>query len=103
MTYKVWPTARTMLLLAICALFCLPVFAQKPVRPGANSIKGIIADTADKIKLHYSIVALINLADSTLYRSVRTNQNGFFKLTDIPPGRYTLLVSYPRMADYLQQ
>jgi hypothetical protein len=107
MTYKVWPTTRTMLLVALCALFCLPVFAQKqkPVRtdhPGGNSIKGIIADTADKLKLHYSIVALINLTDSTLYRSVRTNQDGFFKIADIPSGRYTLLVSYPRMADHLQ-
>jgi hypothetical protein len=92
-----------MLLLALCALFCLPVFAQKTGRTARNSIQGIIADTADKKKLHYSIVALINLTDSTLYQSVRTNQDGYFKITDIPPGRYTLMVSYPRMADYLQQ
>ncbi|OQP58147.1 hypothetical protein A3860_07415 [Niastella vici] len=95
MTRQVWPT-RTMLLIALCYLFCLPVFAQK------NSIKGIILDTAEKKKLHYSIVALIDLRDSTLYQSVRTNEAGFFKITNIPQGRYTLLVSYPRMADYLQ-
>jgi hypothetical protein len=88
-----------MLLLALCYLFCLPVFAQKPV---GNSIKGVIADTAEKKRLQYSIVALIDLKDSTLYQTVRTNQHGFFKITDIPAGRYTLLISYPRMADHLQ-
>lgn len=85
-----------MLLVALCYLFCLPLYAQK------NSIKGTILDTAEKKKLHYSIVALIDLKDSTLYQSVRTNEAGFFKITNIPQGRYTVLVSYPRMADYLQ-
>lgn len=106
MTHPVWPTAKTMLLLALCYVFCLPVLAQKPTRPdraGGNSIKGVIVDTAENKRLHYSIVALIDLTDSTLYRSVRTNHNGFFKITDIAPGRYTLLVSYPGMADHLQQ
>jgi hypothetical protein len=96
MTRQVWPAAKTMLLIALCYFFCLPAFAQK------NSIKGVIVDTAEKKNLHYSIVALINLTDSTLYRSVRTNSAGSFKITEIPAGRYTLLVSYPKMADYLQ-
>ncbi|THU39168.1 hypothetical protein FAM09_11675 [Niastella caeni] len=102
MTHPVWPTTKTMLLAVLCFFFCLPVFAQKPGQPG-NTIKGKIADTAEHINLHYSIVALINLADSTLYQSVRTNRGGNFELTSIPPGRYTLMVSYPKMADHLQE
>ena len=96
MTHSMWPATKTMLLLAACYFLCLPAFAQK------NSLKGIIADTTEHTTLHYSIVALINQADTTLYRSVRTNKAGNFEITQIPPGKYTLLVSYPKMADYLQ-
>ena len=67
-----------------------------------NSLTGIVRDTTEKIRLHYAIVALINRSDSTLYRSVRTNEAGIFLLKEIPPGNYTIMVSYPRMADYLQ-
>ncbi|OQP44640.1 hypothetical protein A4H97_09750 [Niastella yeongjuensis] len=65
-------------------------------------IRGRIIDTTEKKDLHNSIVALIDLADTTLYRSVRTNESGYFELTQIPAGRYTLLIAYPKMADYLQ-
>jgi hypothetical protein len=96
MMHPVWPTTKTMLLLVVCYFLCQSAFAQK------NSIKGIIADTAEHTNLHYSIVALINQADTILYRSVRTDKAGKFEITQIPPGKYTLLVSYPKMADYLQ-
>jgi hypothetical protein len=74
----------------------LSIHAQK------NALKGTVIDTAEKKKLHYAIVGLIDKADSTLYRAIRTDAEGKFELTKIPAGRYTLMVSYPKMADYLQ-
>lgn len=67
-----------------------------------NSLKGSVADTAEKKKLQHAIIALIDLADSTLYRSVRADVQGRFTMTKIPSGRYTVMISYPKMADFLQ-
>ena len=97
MIHPVRPATKTVLLLAACFLFSIPLFAQK------NSLKGTIVDTSEKKELHFSIVALINLSDTTLYRSVRADAAGKFEFTGIPAGRYTLMISYPRMADHLQE
>ncbi len=89
---------KNILLLFSITLFTnLSGFAQK------NSITGIIRDTAENKNLHYSIAALISQSDSVLYTSVRTDESGMFTIEKIPPGKYTLMVSYPRMADYLQK
>lgn len=68
-----------------------------------NYLKGIVRDTTVKKNLQYSIAALINEADSALYIAVRADESGAFEINKIPPGKYTLMVSYPHMADYLQQ
>ncbi|WP_315815985.1 carboxypeptidase-like regulatory domain-containing protein [Paraflavitalea speifideaquila] len=78
----------------ILLLFLIPTQAQK------NKLTGTVVNTAENRKLHYSIVALINKSDSILYQSVRTNVEGAFELTKIPPGQYTLMVSFPKMADF---
>lgn len=67
-----------------------------------NLIKGTVIDTAENKKLHFAIVALIDLTDTSLYRSVRSDASGNFKIEKIPVGKYTLMVSYPKMADFLQ-
>lgn len=89
--------AKTLLLSLLLLFFIVPVIAQQ------NILKGTVVDTAEKKKLPYSIVALIDLADSTLYRSFRTDTSGKFAITKIPPGKYSLMISYPKMADYLQE
>lgn len=86
---------KMLLLIAFILIFNLPVFAQK------NFISGKVTDTAAKTELHYCIAALINQADSVLHTSVRTNEAGEFYISKIPAGKYTLMLSYPRMADYL--
>lgn len=68
-----------------------------------NSLKGIVVDTAEHKNLHYAIVALIDLADSTLYSADRSVEDGTFLFTNIKPGKYSFMVSYPRMADYLKE
>lgn len=86
---------KTCLGFLVFIIFIIPAQAQK------NSLKGTVLDTAENRKLHYSIVALINKADSALYVAIRTNTDGEFELTKIPAGKYTVMISYPKMADFL--
>lgn len=67
-----------------------------------NVLRGKVIDSSENKKLQHSIVALIDLRDTTLYRSWRAGADGSFNITGIPAGRYTLMISYPKMADYLQ-
>lgn len=73
----------------------LTVMAQKA------SIKGIVTDSVEHRKLQHSIIMLIRTADSILINSTRADANGQFKLSNLPKGNYTLLISYPKMADYV--
>lgn len=63
--------------------------------------KGSITDTTGKQPLHYAVIALISKADSTLINSIRSNTEGKFQLEKIKPGSYTVMLTYPEMADFL--
>lgn len=86
--------AKTLQLLIVICL-TMPAFSQ-------NILKGKVIDSSENKKLHNSIVALIDLRDTTLYRSWRAGSDGGFSISSIPAGKYTLLISYPKMADFLQ-
>jgi hypothetical protein len=68
-----------------------------------NILKGKVIDSSENRKLQNSIIALIDLSDTTLYRSWRADAAGAFLISKIPAGKYTLMISYPRMADFLQE
>ncbi|MBC7423841.1 MAG: TonB-dependent receptor [Ferruginibacter sp.] len=76
--------------------FSFTGFSQK------NFLTGIIKDTAEKKNLHYAMISLVDESDSSLYITVRSDEAGAFEINKIPQGKYTLMVSYPHMADYLQ-
>ncbi|MFN3666940.1 MAG: TonB-dependent receptor, partial [Sediminibacterium sp.] len=63
--------------------------------------KGSITDTTGKQPLHYAVIALISKADSTLINSIRSNTEGKFQLDKLKPGAYTVMLTYPEMADFL--
>ncbi|WP_343521931.1 outer membrane beta-barrel protein [Pedobacter sp.] len=77
------------------ALF-LPALAQKA------SIKGIVVDTVEKTNLANSSILLINNKDSILVKDVRAKANGEFELSGLKKGTYTLVITYPKMADYIR-
>lgn len=88
--------ARTTFLLLLTAVCSIPAIAQ-------NVLKGKVIDSSENKKLQHSIVALIDLSDTTLYRSWRAGADGGFNISGIPAGKYMLMISYPRMADFLQE
>jgi hypothetical protein len=71
------------------------LYAQKA------GVKGTITDSTGKSFLNYAVIALINKKDSTLTTSSRSKADGKFLLDKVVPGHYTVLVTYPDMADFL--
>lgn len=88
---------KRLLLLFFLVVPTIALFAQKA------SIKGIVADTLEKKKLQHSAILLIRNKDSILVKTVRTNANGEFEINKLKKGDYSLLVSYPKMADYVKE
>jgi len=64
-------------------------------------IKGRIIDTASTTLLSGSTVAVLNAKDSTLVKFTRSAENGTFELNGIKNGKFILLVSYPKYADFV--
>ena len=69
----------------------------------AQTITGIIADTAAKKEILNAVIALLNPKDSTLYKFTRSNTSGNFELKNVKPGKYIVLVSHPYYADYVDE
>jgi len=86
---------KRLILFVIFTSYCLVAFAQKAV------IQGHVIDTVEKRKLHYSSVLLVRASDSILVKSTRTDLNGYFNLSNLQKGDYKLLITYPKMADFI--
>ena len=67
------------------------------------SVKGIIKDTAENKTLQHAVVSLLQKKDSTLAHFTRTNETGQFQFTGVKPGKYVLLVTFPRFADFADE
>jgi len=87
---------KNLLSVFLFSVLFLPVFAQKA------SIKGIVVDTVEKRNLSNSSILLINSKDSILVKDIRAKANGEFELANLKKGNYTLVITYPKMADYIR-
>jgi hypothetical protein len=68
---------------------------------GQNAIiKGKVSDTLEKKNLSNAVISLIKKADSTLYRFTRSRLNGEFSFQKVDTGKYRLLITYPKFADF---
>jgi hypothetical protein len=83
-------------LLTILLLFAVsfPAFAQNA------AIRGKVSDTLENKSLSNAVVSLIRQTDSILFKFSRTNANGEFTISDVPSGKYKMLITFPRFADY---
>lgn len=85
-------TAFRLLLLLLTAFFCSTSNAQ--------TIRGVIKDTADNKFLNHAVISILNEKDSTLAGFTRSNKSGEFLTPKLPAGSYLYLISYPKYADY---
>lgn len=80
-------------LLSFILLLSINSFAQK------LSVAGNLQDTAAKLPLKNAIIMAIKLSDSTLVNFTRSDDNGFFKLKELPIDTYQVVISHPKFAD----
>ena len=77
-----------------CLLFVALASAQKA------SMKGLIEDTTANQKLVNTTISLLRAKDSTLYKFTRSKQGGLFEFNDLDSGKYVLMITHNRYADY---
>lgn len=82
-------------ILFYCA-FTLTAFAQT-----TYGVKGIVADTAAKIKVDKATIAIIDAKDSTFVNFAYADK-GVFNITGLQPGKYLLMATFPDYADFVE-
>ncbi len=58
-----------------------------------STVKGIIKDESGTV-VAFASAALINASDSILVRGSLTDENGEFKIENVPAGNYRVLASF---------
>ncbi len=83
-------------------LICLflVLFSKIALAQSNYAIKGIVADSVEKVKLQNSSIAVLEAKDSLLVKYTRAAEDGTFSIAGLTRGNYILLVSYPEYADY---
>jgi len=81
-------------LLLIGFSVCNSSFAQSAV------ITGSITDTVERKAIANGSVLLLRKSDSVLVKFARADKEGNFVLKDLPKGKFIILVTFPKYADY---
>jgi len=76
------------LFLAVISLFCVKANAQTVM------IDGTVMDSILKKSLTAATVSLARAKDSSLISFTRANDDGYFQINNVAPGKYLLSVSY---------
>ncbi len=79
----------------------LPLFFLMAGTVKAQTISGKIMDGSANIAVTNAVVAILKPVDSILLQFTRTGNDGSFVLKKVPAGKYILLVTHPRNADYV--
>ncbi|KRT18139.1 TonB-dependent receptor [Pedobacter ginsenosidimutans] len=86
------------LLLSLCLFVFMTSYSKAQ---SLHTIKGRTIDTASTTLLSGTSIAVLNAKDSTLVKFTRAAENGSFELSGIKNGKFILLVSYPKYADFV--
>src|SRR3954468_25016178 len=81
--------------LAVLLVLSIPGFGQ------SSSIKGIVNDTSEHTGLVNATVSILRRSDSVLIAFARSQQKGEFNLNKLKGGKYLVMVTYPKFADYI--
>ncbi len=86
------------------SLFCLffLLIATSASAQNSYSVKGIIADSVEHVKLGNSAIVVLEAKDSIMMKFVRTANDGSFSISGLSKGKYLVLISYPDYADYTE-
>jgi Outer membrane protein beta-barrel family len=84
-------------LVIILFSFCCKINAQ------TNNLTGRLKDDAEKKGISNAVVALLTPKDSFLYKFTRSDDNGNFTIKNIDTGKYILMTTHSKFADYLDE
>ncbi len=87
----------TTFVLSLFLLIQIQVSAQS-----SHSVKGAVVDSVSNIKLVNTSISVLNAKDSILCKFTRAAGDGAFSITNLPGGKFILLVTYPGYADYVE-
>jgi Outer membrane protein beta-barrel family/Carboxypeptidase regulatory-like domain len=82
------------------ALLLFILLSAMAVHSQLSSVKGTITDTAEKKNLSHAVILLLRNTDSVLVKFSRSDNQGNFDISNVGPGDYVLMISYPKFADY---
>ncbi len=88
---------KTILLLCVLLTVSICGISQTAV------VKGTVSDTSTKEILTNAVVSILRAKDSVLYKFTRSNAQGRFSLSGLPAGKFIVLVTYPKYADYVEE
>ena len=84
----------------VFALTILAILCTCYVHAQNAFVKGTVTDTMNKQHLSNSSVSLLRAKDSILISYTRSSKDGQFEFRNVPTGKFILMVTYPRYADY---
>lgn len=83
------------LLFGLCLLL-----AVQSISAQEKTVTGKVTDTLERRDLSNAVVSIIKKSDSTLVAFTRSDRQGQFRMSGIAAGKYILLVTYPKYADF---
>ena len=101
MTILLRAQPRRLSVIVVASLFLLTALCLSANAQMMHTLKGRTIDTASSSILADASVAILNAKDSTLVKFTRTLPNGNFEIDGIKSGKFILLISYPRYADFV--
>ncbi len=85
----------TIAVISILQLIAFSAFSGVPVvESESGSITGIVVNDSSSTPVSFASVALMNANDSSLLTGVITDDNGRFKFSDLPYGKYTVKATF---------
>jgi hypothetical protein len=84
--------------------FSVQAFSQDttgPSKPAGHAIRGRVGDTENAAKMGNASIVLLRAQDSMLVKFTYADAAGAFVFNNVSPGRYVVLISYPKYGDYV--
>lgn len=89
---------KKLLLVVLVSCLSTHLLAQQD-----SQLKGKVLDTLSKAPLSQAVISLLSKQDSTLLTFTRSKKDGSFSLPGIANGRYIVMVTFPKFADYVDE
>ena len=85
----------------LSAIIALTLCVQYSAMAQSPTVQGVVSDTINSKVLDKAVISILRSTDSVLLAFARSGPDGSFRVTNIPPGKHILKITYPKYADYV--